>query len=163
MLDVERGGTRAGAEGCFELRLADRTIHLDVPRYRMPALPKLSAGYFAAPDMDLIDLFIGSEGTLGVVTAVTLRVLPERPAQCLALVPFADRREALAFVRRLRDEAIATRRGRDPLRRRRLGYRAHGRTLPRADPGRRAGPRQGVTLPPRPPSRSWSHSSFQPA
>ena len=90
VLDVERGATRADADGCFELRLADRTIHLNVPHYRMPALPKLSAGYFAAPDMDLIDLFIGSEGTLGVVTAVTLRLLPERPAQCLALVPFAD-------------------------------------------------------------------------
>ena len=65
--------------------------------------------------MDLIDLFIGSEGTLGVVTEVTLRVLPERPAQCLAFVPFTDRREALAFVRRLRDAAVATRRSRDPL------------------------------------------------
>ena len=115
VLDIERGATRAGAQGCFELRLAHGTIQLDVPHYRMPALPKLSAGYFAAPDMDLIDLFIGSEGTLGVVTAVTLRVLPERPALCLALVPFTDRRDALAFVRRLRDEAIATRRGRDPL------------------------------------------------
>ncbi len=114
VLDIERGATRAGAGRCFELYLADRTIHMVVPRYRMPALPKLSAGYFAAPDMDLIDLFIGSEGTLGVVTAVTLRVLPERPAQCLALVPFTDRREAFAFVRRLRDEAIATRLSRDP-------------------------------------------------
>jgi D-lactate dehydrogenase (cytochrome) len=115
VLDVERGKTCADGEGCFELRLADRTIRLDVPHYRMPALPKLSAGYFAAPHMDLIDLFIGSEGTLGVVTAVTLRVLPERPAQCLALAPFTDRREALAFVRRLREEAVATRRTADPL------------------------------------------------
>ena len=56
----------------------------------MPAVPKLSAGYFAAPGMDLIDLFIGSEGTLGVITEVTLRVLPARPAMCLAFVPFAD-------------------------------------------------------------------------
>src|ERR1700674_2983936 len=78
VLDVERGTTRAHADGYFELRVADRTVRIDVPRYRMPPVPKLSAGYFAAPEMDLIDLFIGSEGTLGIVTAVTLRVLPVR-------------------------------------------------------------------------------------
>jgi D-lactate dehydrogenase (cytochrome) len=78
-----------------------------LPTYRMPRVPKCSAGYFSAPDMDLIDLFIGSEGTLGVVTEVTLRVLPVRPAQCLAFVTFADRDEALAFVMRARGDASA--------------------------------------------------------
>ena len=48
------------------------TVRVPVPRYRMPDVPKLSAGYFAAPGMDLIDLFIGAEGTLGVVVNVTL-------------------------------------------------------------------------------------------
>ena len=63
--------------------------------------------------MDPIDLFIGSEGTLGVVTAGHARAsCPSAQAQCLALVPFTDRKDALAFVRRLRDEAIATRRSR---------------------------------------------------
>ena len=64
--------------------------------------------------MDLIDLLIGSEGTLGIVTAVTLRVLPVRPAICLAFVPFRDRRAALGFVRRLRDTAMATWQSHDP-------------------------------------------------
>ena len=108
VLDVERGATRASANGRFELQLAERTVHIDVPRYRMPAVPKLSAGYFAAPGMDLIDLLIGSEGTLGIVTAVTLRVLPVRPAICLAFVPFHDPRAALGFVGGLRDTAMAT-------------------------------------------------------
>jgi D-lactate dehydrogenase (cytochrome) len=80
----------------------------------MPDVPKLSAGYFAAPGMDLIDLFIGSEGTLGVITEVTLRVLPARPAMCLAFVPFDDRGAALAFVTRMRDAARETWRTRDP-------------------------------------------------
>ena len=40
----------------------------------MPDVPKLSAGYYARPGMDLVDLFVGSEGTLGVIVDATLRV-----------------------------------------------------------------------------------------
>src|SRR5262249_10902419 len=105
VLDVERGRTVA-ATGAIELELSDRTGPIAVPRVRMRRVPKVSAGYFAAPDMDLVDLFIGSEGTLGVITEVTLRVLPERPAQCLAFVPLDDAGEALRFVARLRDERV---------------------------------------------------------
>jgi D-lactate dehydrogenase (cytochrome) len=68
----------------------------------MPAVPKLSAGYFAKPGMDLIDLFIGSEGTLGVVTGVTLKILARRPGFCLLFVPFDDRARGLPFVDTLR-------------------------------------------------------------
>jgi len=106
VLDIERGTTHASA--AFGIVARDRTIHIPIPRYRMPAVPKCSAGYFAAPEMDFIDLFIGSEGTLGVVTEVTLRVLPARPAQCLAFVPFTDRRAAMTFVRDLRRAARDT-------------------------------------------------------
>ena len=108
-------GSRFGEPGSFEIVLHDRTITVPIPRYRVPDVPKSSAGYFAAPDMDLIDLFIGSEGTLGVVTEVTLRVLSMRPAVCFAFVPFADRTAALALVRRLRDAARETWRTNDPL------------------------------------------------
>jgi D-lactate dehydrogenase (cytochrome) len=64
--------------------------------------------------MDLVDLFVGSEGTLGVITSVTLRVLEERPAVCLALVPFGERRDALAFAGKLRQAATTTWRTKDP-------------------------------------------------
>jgi D-lactate dehydrogenase (cytochrome) len=114
VLDVERGNTRAREDGTFEIILSDRTAVLTVPGYRVAQVPKSSAGYFAAPRMDLVDLFIGSEGTLGVITEVTLRVLPSRPAQCLAFVPFSGPAAALTFVRRLRDAARETWRTQDP-------------------------------------------------
>jgi D-lactate dehydrogenase (cytochrome) len=114
VLDIERGAVIAHADGFFEIVASNRTIRVPVPRYRMPQTAKLSAGYFAAPAMDLIDLFIGSEGTLGVVTEATLRVLPVRPAMCLAFVPFALRAGALAFVRQVRGLARDTWRTHDP-------------------------------------------------
>lgn len=37
---------------------------------------KNAAGYFVRPDMDWMDLFIGSDGTLGIFTKIVLRLLP---------------------------------------------------------------------------------------
>lgn len=113
VLDIERGVTRAHPDGYFEIELADRRVCVPVPHYRMPEVAKLAAGYFAAPAMDLIDLFIGSEGTLGIISEVTLRVVPERPSLCLAFVPLGTRRDGIAFVAQLRTAAMATWRSRD--------------------------------------------------
>src|SRR5262245_58452410 len=108
VLDINRGTVCAHPDGYFELALSGGTIRVPVPAYRMPAVDKLSAGYFAKPGMDLIDLFIGSEGTLGVITEATLRIVSVRPAFCLAFVTFDQRSTALAFVRRLREDARQT-------------------------------------------------------
>lgn len=102
VLDLRRGQVLAHPDGYFDLALSRGRVRVPVPTYRMPAVHKLSAGYFARPAMDLIDLFIGAEGTLGVVTAVTLRVLPVRPAACLALILFTDAAAAWAIAARLR-------------------------------------------------------------
>jgi D-lactate dehydrogenase (cytochrome) len=113
VVDLTRGETRA-SDGYFEIVAPRGTIRVPAPGYRLPDVPKVSAGYFAAPGMDLIDLFIGSEGTLGVVSEITFRILPERPAVALAWVPFDSRDRALAFVARLRALARDTWRTRDP-------------------------------------------------
>ena len=114
VLDVERGVTRAHRDGYFDLLLTRGVVRVPVPSYRMPVVAKLSAGYFAEPGMDLIDLFIGSEGTLGVVTEVTFRVRPIRPPTCHVLVTFDSRARALAFVGRLREAAMRTWQTGDP-------------------------------------------------
>ncbi|MDQ3068894.1 MAG: FAD-binding oxidoreductase [Acidobacteriota bacterium] len=100
VLDVERGATNADPH--FEIACAHGTRTVVPGTYRMPDVPKVSAGYFAAPGMDLVDLFVGSEGTLAVITSVTFRVLPVKPRQALALLTSADEEDALRLVAGLR-------------------------------------------------------------
>jgi D-lactate dehydrogenase (cytochrome) len=114
VLELTRGEAAATGAGEFEIERVDgRVTPLRIPSYRMPDVPKRSAGYFAAPGMDLIDLFIGAEGTLGVITDVTFRLARTPPALALAFVPLASERDALALVGDLRRESQATWRDRD--------------------------------------------------
>lgn len=59
---------------------------------------KNSAGFFGLQNP--IDLWIGSEGTLGVITRVDLDLLPAPPGFFGAMAFFADWRAAIAFVQR---------------------------------------------------------------
>ncbi len=73
-----------------------------VPGWRPPQV-KNATGYFPADN--LLDLVIGSEGTLGVITAATLRLLP-LPEQVFSLLAlFPDPASALAFVEQARGSA----------------------------------------------------------
>lgn len=115
VLDIERGATVASADGHFEIeRTTGETLRVPVPAYVMPRVSKLSAGYFARPQMDLIDLFIGSEGTLGVIVEATLRVIA-RPRRLVALVTCTGDAQAVALASALRAAALAAWAGRDVL------------------------------------------------
>ena len=114
VLDLVRGEVRSDGPDGFDVVCLHGTRRVRPGTYRLPDVPKCSAGYFAAPDMDLIDLFIGSEGTLGVVMDATLRILPAPPAVALALVPVPDEAAALRLVDELRRASAAAWRERDP-------------------------------------------------
>src|SRR5690349_13793352 len=104
---VRRGEQRA-RDGWLRIETSGRTIDVPVPTYTMPDVPKRSAGYHAESDMDLVDLFIGSEGTLGVITSITFRVLAPAPTIALALVPCPSEDVGLALVADLRRESMQT-------------------------------------------------------
>ena len=114
VLDLDRGDVTADDRGGFDLHLQRGTVRIAAPTYRLPPVAKVSAGFFAAPHMDLIDLFIGAEGTLGVVTSVTLRTLHARPANGLMLVSCPSRAVALQLVADLRARSQETWRAGDP-------------------------------------------------
>jgi len=81
-----------------------RTVTGTLPHLTMPAV-KNAAGYWVKPGMDLLDLFIGSEGTLGILAELELRLSP-KPAQTLGILCyFSDENHALACVSALREQA----------------------------------------------------------
>ena len=108
LVEIRRGEVTASPEGWFEFEYPSGTIvRVPVPTYVMPDVVKLSAGYFARPGMDLIDLFIGSEGTLGIVVEATVRVIP-LPRRCVALVTCSSDSQAAAVTGALRREAASS-------------------------------------------------------
>jgi len=68
-------------------------VDFEVPSIPLPRTRKHSAGYRLEPGMDFVDLFIGSEGTLGVVTEAELQLLPA-PGEILGGVVFFPTEEA---------------------------------------------------------------------
>jgi D-lactate dehydrogenase (cytochrome) len=113
ILSLTRGECRASDEGTFEIQTAGGLRTVRLPALRMPGVPKKSAGYFIQPGMDLVDLFIGSEGTLGAIAEVTLRTAPLPGGLCRGFVPVPTEARAIALVAELRGAAMATWASRD--------------------------------------------------
>ncbi|MBN1698479.1 MAG: FAD-binding oxidoreductase [Spirochaetales bacterium] len=75
----------------------------ELPSYTMPAI-KNAAGYYTGRDMDLIDLIIGSEGTLCVVAGMFIRLVPRPPHVWGLTVFLPDEAAALDVVRSVRGD-----------------------------------------------------------
>ncbi len=77
-------------------------VDFDVPQIPLPSVRKFSCGYQLKPGMDYCDLFIGSEGTLGVVTEAELGLLPAPGEITGGIVFFPDEETALDAIDRWR-------------------------------------------------------------
>ena len=97
-LATNAGGTqvlRYGSMRQLTLGLEVVTAQGDIwPGLR--ALRKDNTGY------DLRDLYIGSEGTLGIITAATLKLYPQPAARCTALLALGSIDDAIAMLTRAR-------------------------------------------------------------
>lgn len=84
-----------------------RIIELNLPELSMPAV-KNAAGFSCKKNMDAIDLFIGSEGTLGIFTRIKLALL-DSPEGIFSVVIFFETEEsALYFLREAREKSYSS-------------------------------------------------------
>ncbi|MBR3008813.1 MAG: FAD-binding oxidoreductase [Stomatobaculum sp.] len=103
ILVLRRGECFAEGRSLSVTTVNGRTIQAQLPSYRMPSC-KNASGYYAADDMDAIDLIVGSDGTLGVLTELTLKLIPKPKVIWAVSVFFKDEPMAIRFTEALRPE-----------------------------------------------------------
>lgn len=97
-LSIKRGKHFANGYDAKYILDDSSEINVTVPHYEMPKTKKHVAGFYAKKDMDLIDLLIGCDGTLGVISEIEIE-LQKKPAFINTLLLFFDKQQdALEFV-----------------------------------------------------------------
>lgn len=108
--DLRRGEVFADANGSITLVTNDgREIKTKPLTYGRPDVRKNVSGFYNAEPLDAIDLFIGSEGTLGVITEIELTLLPKPEGFFSGIVFFDEESDLLAFVDEARSLSFESR------------------------------------------------------
>ena len=108
LLKLERGKWIAEE---YKLNFKTETrkeYNIEIPVINMP-LTKNAAGYYCNKNMDAIDLFIGSEGTLGVITKAELKLVPYPEKIISCIIFFNSEEDGLKFIYDARDKSYQTR------------------------------------------------------
>ncbi len=106
ILDLRRGEVLADGYELNVTTLQGNEYTINLPAITMPAI-KHAAGYYIKENMDAIDLFIGSEGTLGIIAEATMRVVAE-PEKLLGGILFFDNEtQVLEFADIVRAKSLA--------------------------------------------------------
>ncbi len=115
ILNLKRGEVFAGKDGFIELTTdSGKTIRAKLPTYLQPDVRKNTSGYFSSEKVDAIDLFIGSEGTLGVITEIEFKLLPKPKGFLSGIIFFKNETDLLNFVNEARTISFETRQIENP-------------------------------------------------
>ena len=107
-LKIERGKFKAEGYNLFIKTESKKEYKLETPAINTP-LTKNAAGYYSKKDMDAIDLFVGSEGTLGVITKAQLKLVPHPEQIISCIIFFDDEKNALQFIFDARNKSYQAR------------------------------------------------------
>jgi D-lactate dehydrogenase (cytochrome) len=108
-------GERFSDGGFIELETeSGAKIKAKLPTYRQPNVRKNTSGYFSGEKLDAIDLFIGSEGTLGIITEIELKLLPKPESFFSGIVFFENENDLLNFVNEAREISFQNRKIQNP-------------------------------------------------
>jgi len=97
VISLKRGQTLANGRKSTLITDAGRYLELELPKYIMPKAKNTSA-YYVSDNMDMIDLFIGADGTLGIISEIELKLLPLPQYIWGVTTFFNDRDKAIQFV-----------------------------------------------------------------
>lgn len=110
VLHLRRGEVFSNDSGTIELTTeSGREISARLPTYERPKVRKNVSGYFNERPLDAIDLFIGSEGTLGVIAEIELRLMKKPEGFFSGIVFFKKHEDLMAFVDEAKARSFAAR------------------------------------------------------
>ncbi len=107
VLNLKRG-ERFFNKRSISINLNKKETALKLPSYQTPQL-KCSSGYFVRENMDLIDLFIGQEGTLGIILEAQIQIIKKEKEIFGGLIFFKEENKLFEFVERMRAVSLLTR------------------------------------------------------
>jgi D-lactate dehydrogenase (cytochrome) len=98
---IERGKIFSDKNGNITFNTNKGIKHIKLPEYTLPYI-KNAAGYYNYPHSDLIDVFIGQEGTLCVIVEAVLKLVPHFKDVFGGIIFFQRHNDVFMFVNEIK-------------------------------------------------------------
>lgn len=103
---IHRGDVTVADDSTLSLSIQGSERSVSIPTIEKPKTKNV-IGYEFHPGLDVVDILVGSEGTLAVVTSAVLRLEPLPKGRLYFLQFFDSENAAVAFVEALRKSTLA--------------------------------------------------------